>query len=329
MNNYKKYTVVAWAATIFSMSSCLSPMEPSGELKSLPSEEVFDIEVYSLTPGTNAIVLKNNSTQYAPYWNYGTGISTRQNDTVFIPYTGEFVISFTGMCDGGPVSTQRKISIEHIDWPKLESDEVELLLKYDFESSTFAPIIEDGAFLSASDMKNVNFTFNFFAEQEGLDENNIRKGIHDHGQGPDHINALNESEAVNSTNAKNNYLSFTVTPNEGKKLDLKWLSFRIQARTGEKTGNPVDLKYFAALYSSVDGFKIGSRLGEISEVSANKANTTSGWLVNETNISSLTVEKDVPIEFRIYFWRVGNTDPRDERWVEIDDVKLHGFVVDE
>ena len=32
---------------------------------------------------------------------------------------------------------------------------------------------------------------------------------------------------------------------------------------------------------------------------------------------------DEPVEFRIYFWRVGNTDQRYERWVEIDNIRLY------
>jgi|GEM_PF-3970543 len=325
------FKLLPMLVAVCTISSCLDPIEPEHELEPLPSETAFDLEVYPITEGTNAIVLKNNTTQYAPYWDYGIGVSTRQLDTVIIPYTGELTVKFTGICDGGTVTTERKVNITQIDWPKLPSDEEPTLLYYDFSNGTFAPQIENEAALTATSIENINVGFEAFEEQEGFDGNNLREGIRDHGQGPIHINALNEQEALNpaSPNNKNDYLSFTVTPTTGSKLDLKWLSFKIQARTGEKTGNPVELSYYAALYSSVDGFTSGNRLGEVAEVSANKASTTSGWITHEVNIDSLVTGINEPVEFRIYFWRIGNTDPRDERWVELDDVKLHGTVENE
>ncbi|GAB6121509.1 hypothetical protein [Dysgonomonas termitidis] len=333
MKNYKLLILVL-SVVLFSMISCLDPVESDRSLEALPSESVFDIEVYPLTPGTNAIVLKNNTTQYAPYWNYVAGISTRQIDTVFIPYTGEYTITFTGMCDGGPVSTQRKVIIASVDWPKYPSDEVELLLKYDFEDGTFNPLIGTQAKLSATSFDNHiedgknNVTFVPFEAPEGI---GVRRCIHDFGQLPEHINCTSETEVLNATTAgsqKSDYLTFTVTPEAGKRLDLKWLSFKLQARTTERLGNN-KLSYFAALYSNVDGFSVGKRLGNPVEVFANEVNTVSGWVMNEVDISSLATQKDKPVEFRIYFWRIGNADPRNDRFVELDDVKLHGFVVNE
>ena len=79
--------------------------------------EQLDIEVTNLTEGSNAIVLKNNTPRTGSYWDTGIGISTRQCDTIVMPYVGDIEIKFTGICDGGQITTTRKVHITRIDHP--------------------------------------------------------------------------------------------------------------------------------------------------------------------------------------------------------------------
>lgn len=79
--------------------------------------EQLDIDVTNITEGSNAIVLKNNTPRTGAYWDTGIGVSTRQCDTIVMPYVGDIEIKFTGICDGGQVTTSRNVHITRIDHP--------------------------------------------------------------------------------------------------------------------------------------------------------------------------------------------------------------------
>ena len=59
----------------------------------------------------------NNTPMVGSHWNYGSGISVRQQDTVLVPFLGEKEIVFTGICAGGTISTTRKVTIDNILYP--------------------------------------------------------------------------------------------------------------------------------------------------------------------------------------------------------------------
>jgi hypothetical protein len=75
------------------------------------------LDVHATTDGGNQIVMINNTPKVGSYWNYGTGLSSAQNDTVVLPFIGEQTITFTSLCDGGTVTAKRKINIKQIDHP--------------------------------------------------------------------------------------------------------------------------------------------------------------------------------------------------------------------
>ena len=204
--------------------------------------------------------------------------------------------------------------------PPIES--VDMLLEFPFDDGSWEAVISSEAGFTASPLTNRYLSFDIFSTPDDPHAENGGKWIQDHGQGPDHVNALNEGEAINpnSGNQKNNYLSFTVTPENGNQLDFSWLSFDIQARTGDPD-NPPSLTYHAALYSSLQGWN--SRIGSSISVSSNDENSVSGWKTLAVDLTKLAFGVDEPVEFRIYFWRVGNTEQRYERWVEIDNIRLY------
>ena len=150
--------------------------------------------------------------------------------------------------------------------PPIEN--VDVLLEYPFDDGSFNPVISNEAGFSATALTNHYLSFDIFDSPEDPHGANGGKWIQDHGQGPDHVNAISEAEAVNqnSGNQKNNYLSFTVTPESGNKLDFSWLTFDIQARTGDPDEPPA-LTYHAALYSSKQGWN--SRIGNTISVTSN------------------------------------------------------------
>lgn len=112
----KKNIYYAILGLMFLSVSC-EPIEKRDDLKSVLSESELQLEVYSTTEGGNQIVLSNTTPQVGSYWDYIIDISTRQRDTVLIPFLGKQTIKFSGFCTGGVVSTTRTVNITTIDHP--------------------------------------------------------------------------------------------------------------------------------------------------------------------------------------------------------------------
>lgn len=71
------------------------------DASSLNFEVIQDLEV---DPGGNTIYLVNNTPETVPVWDYGTGTSNRQRDTVRFAFKGEYVIKYAAVTGGGLVS---------------------------------------------------------------------------------------------------------------------------------------------------------------------------------------------------------------------------------
>ncbi|MEG2514973.1 MAG: hypothetical protein RSA92_06515, partial [Bacteroidaceae bacterium] len=84
-------------------------------LGAINPESDLQLEVYSTTDGGNQIVLANNTKGVGTYWDYGLNKSIKQQDTVVFPFLGEQSIKFSGFCDGGIITTIRKVTITKID----------------------------------------------------------------------------------------------------------------------------------------------------------------------------------------------------------------------
>jgi len=80
-------------------------------------ESDLQLDVHATTDGGNQIVVRNNTLGVGSYWDYGFGRSTAQCDTIVMPFLGAQSISFTGLCDGGTVTTTRTVTISRIDHP--------------------------------------------------------------------------------------------------------------------------------------------------------------------------------------------------------------------
>lgn len=110
----KRLLIFAIVLVGLALCGCEPAIDDQPMGKVLTADQL-DIEVTNLTEGSNAIVLKNNTPRTGSYWDTGIGISTRQCDTIVMPYVGDIEIKFIGLCDGGQVATTRKVHIERID----------------------------------------------------------------------------------------------------------------------------------------------------------------------------------------------------------------------
>ena len=99
------------------LTSCLSPIESDDPMGPVMPESELQVDVHSISPGSNKIVMINNTPGVSVYWDYIIAASTRQRDTVLLPFLGTQTITMTAHSAGGPVKTTRQVTIDQIDYP--------------------------------------------------------------------------------------------------------------------------------------------------------------------------------------------------------------------
>jgi hypothetical protein len=92
--------------TMFFVASCQQDDHELG--RRLDKSEIsFKVEQDLATdPGGNTVILINETPQTVPMWDYGTGRSNRQVDTVRFAFQGNYVIKFSAMTAGGIVEME-------------------------------------------------------------------------------------------------------------------------------------------------------------------------------------------------------------------------------
>jgi hypothetical protein len=88
---------------MFFVTSC---QDDDQELGATLSKSEIDYEVtqdFEKDPGGNTVILKNNTPGTVSMWDYGTGRSTRMQDTVHFAFKGSYVIKFSALTAGGVV----------------------------------------------------------------------------------------------------------------------------------------------------------------------------------------------------------------------------------
>ena len=107
----------SWALLSILLTSCLKTMEDRDSMGDpIPASEI-NIDVHSINPGSNKIVMINNTPMTSAYWDYIIGYSVRQNDTILLPFLGSQTIKFTAQGAGGPTTVERTVDVTQIDFP--------------------------------------------------------------------------------------------------------------------------------------------------------------------------------------------------------------------
>jgi len=102
MTYFKKFTWIVLIG-IFLVASCKKQDHDLGRMLNA-SEIKFDvIQDLAVDPGGNTVILINNTPETVPMWDYSTGKSTRQTDTVRFAFKGDYVIKYSAMTAGGVV----------------------------------------------------------------------------------------------------------------------------------------------------------------------------------------------------------------------------------
>ncbi len=103
MKNIKKYFVVAVAALLFA-TSCQDNAPNLGAPLSKTQIQYSVTQDLQVDAGGNTVILSNTTPGTVSMWDYGTGKSTRAQDTIHFPFEGDYVIKFSAVTGGGIVA---------------------------------------------------------------------------------------------------------------------------------------------------------------------------------------------------------------------------------
>jgi hypothetical protein len=168
-----------------------------------------------------------------------------------------------------------------------------------------------------------------YTEEEnpgGVASGTTVSGIRGHGS----AGSIGPSQNEGGARTQNMYVSFTVTPASGNTLFPSKLTFDLQGHTGAIPSNPLDLPFYIQICTDKGGWAAANKIGDTISVSTpTTANTYTSWTKKEVDLSALTLAADEPLEVRLYFWRsTAAVNDRTTRFIEIDNLKLHGTATD-
>lgn len=98
----------------WAMLSC-DPIEKRDEMPGLISRDQIKFSVTQKSGHDNVVYLENQTKGIIPFWNFGSGISYKQKDTLNIPFAGDYWIKFIAYSGGGAVADSVKITISEND----------------------------------------------------------------------------------------------------------------------------------------------------------------------------------------------------------------------
>jgi len=106
--------ILAACLVLGGLAAC-DPQEDRDNLPAPLQASALDFSV-SQQPGyDNVIYLENRTKGVIPYWDYGTGFSNKDRDTVNIPYAGSYYVKFVAYTGGGPVQDSVQIEVSQND----------------------------------------------------------------------------------------------------------------------------------------------------------------------------------------------------------------------
>jgi len=96
-------TLMALVAGMTLVTSCV---DDNKELGSVLTKDQIELQVtqdFATDPGGNTVILKNNTPGTVSMWDYGTGRSTRMQDTIHFAFKGDYIIKRSVVTAGGIV----------------------------------------------------------------------------------------------------------------------------------------------------------------------------------------------------------------------------------
>lgn len=102
MNKITRIFTAILAALVFA-TSCVDDNQELGVLLDKSQINFEVIQDFEASPGGNTVILRNNTPGTVSMWDYGTGRSTKAQETICFAFQGEYVIKFSAVTAGGLV----------------------------------------------------------------------------------------------------------------------------------------------------------------------------------------------------------------------------------
>lgn len=96
----KSLIIIILAAMVVGYTAC-SPAEEKDSLPTPPPVSNLKFEVSQKQGKDNVVYLKSLTPNAIPYWDYNSGTSTRAQDTVIYPFSGDYLIKYGVNASGG------------------------------------------------------------------------------------------------------------------------------------------------------------------------------------------------------------------------------------
>jgi hypothetical protein len=108
------YSLATIALLLIVSCNPIDDRENMGHL--LPVSQI-KLDVHGITTGSNEIVMINNTPNTSGMWYTGISTSTKQNDTIILPFLGNSTIYFYATTAGGIVKDSVIVNVTKIDHP--------------------------------------------------------------------------------------------------------------------------------------------------------------------------------------------------------------------
>ena len=112
----KKINLLYMLGIVIMLFAC-EPIEEREMMGEIAPVSSIQVEASGITSGSNRIILKNNTLKYNVVWDYIIDKSTKQIDTIDLPFLGTQEIVAHAFTDGGMVDISIKVDISSIDYP--------------------------------------------------------------------------------------------------------------------------------------------------------------------------------------------------------------------
>jgi hypothetical protein len=109
-----KRTIFLILNAILVLAAC-SPIEKREDPGPVLTKDQLDFTVTQDPAGSNTVILENKTKNTLQYWDWGTGFSNKQKDTIYIPFAGTFMVKFTAFYKGGTVTDSVPFTISNND----------------------------------------------------------------------------------------------------------------------------------------------------------------------------------------------------------------------
>lgn len=108
----KIITLLALSALLF--TAC-DPIEDRDDMGRLLTESELAFDLIQEPAGSNTIIFENKTPAVIPYFDWGAGFSNKARTEAYIPFAGDYKVTFTAYTGGGAVSVTRDFTVAQND----------------------------------------------------------------------------------------------------------------------------------------------------------------------------------------------------------------------